>query len=48
MNEIPCSLSHQSIYQHIVKNDIEWGLILEDDVIIDKKIIPSNQSAGTG
>lgn len=40
MNEIACSLSHQSIYQHIVKNDIEWALILEDDVIIDKKLSP--------
>lgn len=40
MNEIACSLSHQSIYQHIVKNDIEWALFLEDDVIIDKKLSP--------
>ncbi|WGL99445.1 glycosyltransferase family 25 protein [Arsenophonus sp. aPb] len=40
MNEIACSLSHQSIYQHIIKNDIEWALILEDDVIIDKKLSP--------
>lgn len=38
VNEIACSLSHQSIYQYIIKKDIEWALILEDDVIIDKKL----------
>ncbi|WP_182853030.1 glycosyltransferase family 25 protein [Arsenophonus endosymbiont of Aleurodicus floccissimus] len=38
MNEITCSLSHQSIYQHIVKNDIECTLILKEDVIIDTKL----------
>ncbi|MFV9997135.1 MAG: glycosyltransferase family 25 protein [Arsenophonus endosymbiont of Dermacentor nuttalli] len=40
MNEVACSFSHQSIYQYIITNDIEWALILEDDIIIDKKLSP--------
>ncbi|MDM2744846.1 MULTISPECIES: glycosyltransferase family 25 protein [Citrobacter] len=31
-NEIGCSLSHQKVYLDIIKNKIEWAIILEDDV----------------
>src|ERR1700722_12989266 len=33
--EIGCLLSHRAVYQHIVDNDIERAIILEDDVFID-------------
>ncbi|ENY6943369.1 glycosyltransferase family 25 protein, partial [Escherichia coli] len=33
-NEIGCSLSHQKVYRDIIKNNIEWAIILEDDVSI--------------
>jgi glycosyl transferase family 25 len=33
--EIGCLLSHKAIYQHMVDNDIERAIILEDDVFID-------------
>ncbi|WP_252342793.1 glycosyltransferase family 25 protein, partial [Escherichia coli] len=28
-NEIGCSLSHQKVYRDIIKNNIEWAIILE-------------------
>lgn len=34
--EIGCSLSHYKIYEEILKNDAELGLILEDDVFFVK------------
>lgn len=37
-NEIACADSHIAIYQDMIKKEIEWAIIFEDDVIIDKKI----------
>ncbi|HFT1527993.1 TPA: glycosyltransferase family 25 protein [Providencia stuartii] len=37
-NEIACADSHIAIYQNMIKENIEWAIIFEDDVIIDKKI----------
>jgi glycosyl transferase family 25 len=34
--EIGCSLSHKSAYEHIVQNNIDRAIILEDDVTLDK------------
>ena len=33
--EIGCLLSHKAVYQHIVDNNIERAIILEDDVFIE-------------
>jgi glycosyl transferase family 25 len=33
--EIGCLLSHRAIYQHMVENNIERAIVLEDDVFID-------------
>lgn len=35
---IGCYLSHMQVYQQIANGDKDYGLIFEDDVIIDKKI----------
>lgn len=37
-NEIACADSHIAIYKNMIKNNIEWALIFEDDIIIDEKI----------
>lgn len=37
--EIGCSLSHRLVYEDVIKNNFEKVLILEDDVVIDKKNI---------
>jgi glycosyl transferase family 25 len=37
--EIGCSLSHRMVYQDVLKNHYQRVLILEDDVVIDKKNI---------
>lgn len=34
-----CSQSHINIWRHIVENDLEYALILEDDACFDKKWI---------
>ena len=36
--EYACSFSHMSIYKHMVENDIDYALIVEDDVYLDQKI----------
>ncbi|MFL4225848.1 glycosyltransferase family 25 protein, partial [Escherichia coli] len=35
--EIACTLSHQLIYQDMIDKNIEWAVILEDDVIVNEK-----------
>lgn len=35
--EIACTLSHQFIYKDIVEKGHEWAIILEDDVIVDRR-----------
>ena len=37
--EIGCAASHRSIWQQIVDNDLNYALVLEDDAVIDKKIL---------
>lgn len=37
--EIGCALSHRRVWQQIVEQDINYALILEDDVTIDKRLI---------
>jgi len=37
--ELGCSLSHYKCWQQIVQDRIDYGVILEDDVIIDKKLL---------
>jgi glycosyl transferase family 25 len=37
-NEIACALSHQAVYKLMVKEKIPYALILEDDVILTKKL----------
>ena len=39
LGEIGCALSHKKVYNKMIKQDINISLILEDDVIIDKKIL---------
>ena len=36
--EIACALSHQNVYQQILNQKIPYSLILEDDVIVGKKL----------
>lgn len=35
--EIACTLSHQFVYQDMLSNNIDWAIILEDDVIVDHR-----------
>ena len=35
--EIACTLSHQLIYKDMIDKNIEWAVILEDDVIVNEK-----------
>lgn len=35
--ELACTLSHQLIYQKMVAQEIEWAIILEDDVVVDNR-----------
>ncbi|MBO1531095.1 glycosyltransferase family 25 protein [Psychrobacter sp. F1192] len=37
--EIGCALSHRRIWQYILDNDLDYALIMEDDVIIDKRLV---------
>lgn len=37
--EIGCALSHRRVWHSIVEQDINYALILEDDVTIDKRLI---------
>ncbi|MBA1702624.1 glycosyltransferase family 25 protein, partial [Escherichia coli] len=34
---IACTLSHQLIYKDMIDKNIEWAVILEDDVIVNEK-----------
>ena len=36
--EIACALSHQEVYKLIVRENIPYALILEDDVVLTKKL----------
>lgn len=36
--EIACALSHQAVYKIIVEKEIPYALILEDDVVLTKKL----------
>lgn len=36
--EIGCALSHLQLYEHIVKNNIEYALILEDDAEVTENV----------
>ena len=38
-NAFACSLSHQLIYKKMFDENIEWALILEDDAIIDNRLL---------
>lgn len=38
-NMLGCSLSHLGVYQKIVESEIDWHLILEDDVELDPAIV---------
>ena len=33
-NEIACFLSHAACWEKLVKSDCEWGLIMEDDIVL--------------
>jgi len=37
--EIGCAISHIMVYEEMIKNNFEQVLVLEDDVVIDKKNI---------
>lgn len=37
--EIGCALSHRRIWQYIIDNDIDYSLVMEDDVTIDKRVV---------
>lgn len=39
MGEIACSISHKMVYEDVVKNNFSRVLIMEDDIIIDRKNI---------
>jgi len=39
LNEIGCALSHKLIYQKIINENIQYSLILEDDVFFGKDLI---------
>ena len=36
-SQIGCAASHVSIWRHMIKNDINYALIMEDDACFDKK-----------
>ena len=38
IGEVGCSLSHNAIYNKIVKDKIPYALILEDDIILNEKL----------
>lgn len=38
--EIGCAISHTMVYRDILKNGYQKVLILEDDVVVDKKALP--------
>lgn len=35
--EIGCTLSHLKVYQEVIKKDIQWACVLEDDAILDDR-----------
>ena len=37
--EIGCASSHRRVWQYIVDHDIDYSLVMEDDVIIDKQVV---------
>ncbi|WP_407254612.1 glycosyltransferase family 25 protein [Escherichia coli] len=37
MEKLLCTLSHQLIYKDMIDKNIEWAVILEDDVIVNEK-----------
>lgn len=37
LNEIACFLSHRKAWQYIIENDLDYGLIIEDDVSLTSK-----------
>ncbi len=37
--EIGCALSHRRIWKYILENDIDYALVMEDDVIFDKRLV---------
>ena len=34
LGEIGCALSHRSVYEKIIREDIDYTLVLEDDVLL--------------
>lgn len=36
--EMACTLSHLAVYQKIIDSNLEWAMILEDDVTLDHRI----------
>lgn len=39
LGEIGCAYSHRRIWQNIIDNDIDYALVLEDDVNLDVKLL---------
>ena len=39
--EIGCFLSHRRIWAEIVRRDLDFGLVLEDDVVLDAEVFPT-------
>ena len=37
--EIGCALSHHRIWNYVLENDIDYALVMEDDVIFDKRLV---------
>ncbi len=38
--EVACFLSHRKVWQMIVDSDLDAGLVLEDDIKLDKDVLP--------
>lgn len=38
VGEIGCTLSHQNIYKDIIKNDIDYAIIFEDDIKLSESL----------
>ena len=37
--ELGCALSHKLAYRRIVEDQLDWGLVLEDDVLLDDSLL---------
>lgn len=37
--EIGCASSHRRVWKYIVDHSIDYSLVMEDDVIIDKQVV---------